>query len=120
MFGENLAAGYGVAGRANDGIGVLADSSNGTALQANGMVRFSRSGVATVLAGRRSVQVSLGGLTPGWTFVLATIQANVAKLYVRASGMAGTPTDPDISVRGVSPDVFHTVSASTGDGSVSR
>jgi hypothetical protein len=83
VFGENLAGGYGVAGRANSGVGVLADSSNGTALQANGTVRFSRSGVATVLAAHNSVQVSLGGLTPGSTFVLATIQANIAKLYIR-------------------------------------
>jgi hypothetical protein len=82
VYGQNDSTGYGVAGRANDGVGVLADSANGTALQANGKVSLSRSGVATVLANHNSVQVTQGGLTAGTTIVVATLQAHVANLYI--------------------------------------
>ena len=52
-------------------------------VEADLVTELHRRGVATVLAAHNSVQVSLGGLTPGSTFVLATIQANIAKLYIR-------------------------------------
>ncbi len=44
----------------------------------------------------------------------------LAKLYVRASGMAGTATVRPSSARGVSRTVFQPASESTGCGSVSR
>ena len=46
VYGQNDSTGYGVAGRANDGTGVFAESTNGTALVVNGNALFSRSGVA--------------------------------------------------------------------------
>ncbi len=42
VYGENDSTGYGVAGRSNNGTGVLADSSNGWALNANGNATQAR------------------------------------------------------------------------------
>src|SRR5690349_120884 len=44
----------------------------------------------------------------------------LANRYVLAFEIAGTPTAPEISARGVSDVVFHAASASTGRGKVSR
>jgi len=77
------------------GVGVLAqNSAGGKALQVAGVAAFSRSGVATVLAGRSQVTHHLA-LTSS-SFVLATIQGNVTDLYVRgvttAAGSHGSFT----------------------------
>ena len=57
VYGENNVKGFGVAGRANNGVGMLGDSSNGWAMRANG-----------------NVQQSLGG--NGWVKAMALINAN--------------------------------------------
>jgi len=64
------------------GVGVLAENdSGGQALKVKGIAAFSRSGVATVAAGRSAVSHRLP-LTSA-SFVLATIQGNIKDLYVR-------------------------------------
>jgi hypothetical protein len=64
------------------GTGVLAENTfGGPALKVNGVAAFSRSGVATVLAGRSTVSQSLR--LSSSSFVLATIQGNVAGLAVQ-------------------------------------
>lgn len=73
------------------GVGVLAENGgDGPALKVNGVAAFSRSGVATVPAGRSEVghRLSLSSAS----VVLATIQGNVKDLYVRGVTVAaGTP-----------------------------
>lgn len=67
---------------ASHGTGVIAQNfAGGKALQVDGVAVFSRSGVATVAAGRSQVTHRLP-LTSA-SFVLATIQGNVTGLYVR-------------------------------------
>ena len=51
----------------------MAESSSGTALSVQGVVSFSRSGVATVPAGKLTLQVDVDGLTTS-SLVLATLQ----------------------------------------------
>jgi hypothetical protein len=82
VYGENNANGAGVYGSAPNGTGVLADSVNGTALSVRGTATFTRSGIATVSATKASVKVSGISLSPA-SFVLATIQGNVAGTWVR-------------------------------------
>jgi hypothetical protein len=82
VYGQNDGSGYGVAGRADNGTGVLADSANGTALTVNGVATFSRSGIATVLATTRKVNVTNIALSPS-SLVVATIQGNVAGTWVQ-------------------------------------
>jgi hypothetical protein len=73
------------------GTGVLAENlSGGRALKVNGEAAFSRSGVATVLAGRSTVSQSLR--LGSSSFVLATIQASVPGLYVQ--GVTIVPGSP--------------------------
>jgi hypothetical protein len=50
VYGQNDSTGYGVAGRANNGTGVLGDSSNGWAINASGNATQSRSGGGFVKA----------------------------------------------------------------------
>ena len=50
VYGQNDATGYGVAGRATNGTGVLADSANGWALKASGNATQSRAGSGFVKA----------------------------------------------------------------------
>jgi hypothetical protein len=73
VYGQNNATGYGVAGRAWGGTGVLADSANGTALKVSGRAKFSTAGTAVVASGQKKVTVTLAGVTPT-DFVLATVQ----------------------------------------------
>jgi hypothetical protein len=85
---------FGVAGT-QQGVGVLAQNNGGgPALKVEGVAAFSRSGVATVPAGKSQVSQSLP-LTSA-SFVLATIQGNVTGLYVRgvtiATGASGSFT----------------------------
>jgi hypothetical protein len=82
VYGQNDGSGYGVAGRAANGIGVLADSANGTALAVTGTATFSRSGIATVQATKSKVKVSNVVLTSS-SLVLATIQGNIAGTWVQ-------------------------------------
>ena len=73
VYGLNDGTGNGVAGRADTGTGVLAASTNGTALKVSGKARFSRSGVVTITAGTDSVSVSLAKVTAS-SMILATAQ----------------------------------------------
>jgi hypothetical protein len=82
VYGLNDSNGFGVAGRANNGTGVLADSQNGYALQAFGKIHLNRAGINTIPANRSYVQVALSGLQPGGTFVIATLQGHVSKVWV--------------------------------------
>ena len=66
--------GIGVHGDSTSGTGVSASSSAGTALLVEGIARFSRSGVATVPAGRSQVTVTLAGVS-AQSMVLATKQS---------------------------------------------
>lgn len=64
---------WGVSGSSDQGIGVLAISTKGTALSVAGPASFSTSGVATVTSGATEVTVSAQGVTAG-SIVLATPQ----------------------------------------------
>ena len=75
-------AGQGVRGEAEDGVGVVATATTGTALEVDGKVTFSRSGRASVPAGKSYVDVVVpGGLLASANF-LATIQGFRAGVYV--------------------------------------
>jgi hypothetical protein len=82
VYGQNDNAGYGVAGRAANGTGVLADSANGTALNVSGVLVASRSGLATVATGQIYKQVSLTKLS-ATTFIVATVQGATAGVWVQ-------------------------------------
>ncbi|MDP9331244.1 MAG: hypothetical protein M3P11_11475 [Actinomycetota bacterium] len=74
---------YGVRGSAPTGTGVLADSSSGTALRVSGKAIFSRSGIVSVPAGAKSVQVTMSGVTTT-SMILATVQQSGA-FYVKSA-----------------------------------
>lgn len=84
VYGENDGAGFGVAGRAKNGTGVLADSQDGAALSIQGKLVFNRSGAATVKAGKKSVRVSAANLTAS-TFFLATVQGSPHGVWVQST-----------------------------------
>ena len=80
VMGDNTGMGAGVTGSgpnrgvhglSSTGVGVLAEGA--TALQVNGPAVFQRSGLATVLAGSKSVQVT-GVSLAAESLVLATVQ----------------------------------------------
>jgi len=77
VFGENTATtgggGAGVVGVAQHNTGVQAISSNGTALEVDGVASFTRSGKATVPAGSAKVTVQNVKLSKG-SMILATVQ----------------------------------------------
>jgi hypothetical protein len=76
-------SGSGVHGSATDtsGVGVLADGAS-VGLKVNGAAVFSRSGKLTISMGSSSSKVKPINLTSS-SLVLATIQGNVAGVYVR-------------------------------------
>jgi hypothetical protein len=73
VYGLANAAGVGVFGDTTGGTGVLARSTNGTALDVRGKVSFSRSGLVTVTGGAASKKVTLAGITSA-SMILATAQ----------------------------------------------
>jgi hypothetical protein len=75
-------AGTGVQGGAVDGIGVLATTVTGTALAVNGKATFSRSGRASVPAGKSHVDVDIPGGLLASANILATIQGFRSGVYV--------------------------------------
>jgi hypothetical protein len=82
VYGQNDGTGFGVASRANSGTGVLAESTNGTALNVVGVAKFSRSGLAVAGAGQTARGVTGVSLTSS-SLVLTTIQGNnTANIYV--------------------------------------
>ena len=109
VYGQNDGIGYGVAGRittssgagvgdapnASGGVGVVASSAHGTALQVTGTAAFSRSGIATIAGTtttpKNSVVVTVpGGALTANSIVLATIQGNIAGVSVQ--GVVKGPT----------------------------
>lgn len=70
-----------VTGNSSAGIGVLAESSTGTALKVVGRLELTRSGIAVVPTRGRSVTVRLAGVTSA-SIVVATIQTNAGTLAV--------------------------------------
>jgi hypothetical protein len=88
VYGQNDGTGYGVAGRAAGGTGVLADSANGTALQVTGRSKFSTAGTAVIASGQKKVTVTLVGVT-ATDFVLATVQGSGAFFVKNASAGSG-------------------------------
>jgi hypothetical protein len=88
VYGQNDNTGYGVAGRAAGGTGVLADSASGTALKVTGRTKFSTSGTAVIASGQKKVTVTLAGVTTS-DFVLATVQGSGAFFVKNASAGSG-------------------------------
>ncbi len=83
VYGLANAAGVGVFGDTTGGTGVLARSTNGTALDVRGKATFSRSGLVTIAAGTASKKVTLAGVTPA-SMILATAQQD-ATVSVRSA-----------------------------------
>jgi hypothetical protein len=69
------ASGHGIHGSALDGIGILATSSTGTALQVDGPVVFRTAGLATIRAGAINCLVRPGINITSRSKVLATLQS---------------------------------------------
>jgi hypothetical protein len=82
VYGHNLGTGNGVAGRADTGTGVLAASTNGTALSVQGTFVAQRSGLATVATGQIYKQVSLTRLSAS-SFIVATVQGATVGVWVQ-------------------------------------
>lgn len=73
----------------NDGccdIAISADGADGTALRTVGKVQFTdRSGKVTIPAGQVSTKVSLQNPIDASSFLIATVQQNIAGIYVRGA-----------------------------------
>jgi hypothetical protein len=101
VWGHNTGGGYGVSGstdgagtagvwgsNSGSGAGVRASSASGHALEVLGLVHLSRSVKATVGAGKKSVTVSLAGVTPS-SMVFANLAKSVSGRAV-AAAVAGS------------------------------
>jgi hypothetical protein len=69
------------ASNGGSGPAVRASNPSGVALQVNGITQFSRSGLATIGAGRKQVVVTLANVSPS-SIVLATLQNVVPNVLV--------------------------------------
>jgi hypothetical protein len=80
------ATGIGLLGQTNTGVGVRAYSgtSTGMALRVSGKAAFDRSGKLTITAGHSSITLTGIPLTSA-SFILATVQTNVAGLSIQAA-----------------------------------
>src|SRR6185437_4791144 len=116
VYGAGRAGGAGVAGTSetgpglygesggSGGVGVEAHNPKGVALAVEGKAKFARSGVLVIKAGKASVGKSLTVGSQG--LVLATIQGNVAGVYVQGVTRAAnsftihlnTKTPKDVAV----------------------
>jgi len=85
VYGENIGTGFGVAGRANNGVGVLADSLNGAALRVNGKAEFSRSGNTVTITYPAKSKTVTGLSLSSNSIVFATLQRYLAGVYVVAA-----------------------------------
>jgi hypothetical protein len=86
VYGHALENGAGVFGDTTDGVGVQARSTNGQALRVLGRAEFSNAGTTIVPASKSSVKVTGVQLTNS-SFVIATLQGNVAGTWVRGVNM---------------------------------
>ena len=84
VYGEATGTGVGVFGDTTNGTGVIARSTNGTALNVNGKAHFSRSGKRTIPAGASSAVVTLAGVT-ATSMVQATLQKHAAGFTVESA-----------------------------------
>ena len=82
VYGEATGSGVAVNGDTVNGIGVRANSTNGTALAVLGRARFSNSGKVSFVQGQ-SLHTVHGYPVEADTIVVATIQGNVAGTWVR-------------------------------------
>jgi hypothetical protein len=90
-FGEGATGVHGN-GTSATGVGILAENTaGGTALHVNGTASFTRSGTVTVSPGHSSTTNTGIALTSA-SLVLATIQGNVAGLYVQGVTMVAGPS----------------------------
>jgi hypothetical protein len=80
----------GVYGESDTGTGVAATSLAGDALRVVGRVAFSTSGLTTVAANKKSVKVTLAGVTIA-SLVIATLQTPAGAIGV-ANAVPGTGT----------------------------
>jgi hypothetical protein len=71
----------GLYGLSDKGTGVLAKSTSGDALKVVGKVAFSRSGLVTVAAKKKSVKVTLAGVATS-SMILATLQSDAGEVAV--------------------------------------
>jgi hypothetical protein len=83
VLGQATGHGKGVIGKSPEGIGVLANSTGGIAIDVVGKARFSRSGTTTVPAGHAHATVTLAGVNPS-SLVLATLQSLVGDVAIAA------------------------------------
>ena len=83
MWGNNSGAGVGVQATSVTGIGISAASKSGIALDVVGKARFSRSGKAVITTGKKSVKVTLAGVSTS-SLVFANLATNAAGKYVAA------------------------------------
>jgi hypothetical protein len=81
VIGQGTKGATGVEGESDTGTGVLAKSTSGDALKVVGKVAFSRSGLATVAAGKKSVPVTLAGVTTS-SLIIATLQTAAGAIAV--------------------------------------
>jgi hypothetical protein len=83
VYGEATGPGVGVYGDTTNGTGVIARSTNGTALSVVGKAKFNRSGTIIIPAGAASSTVTMAGVTNA-SMVLATSQ-RAAKVFVKSA-----------------------------------
>lgn len=91
-LGENTADGIGVWARSQGGVGLYADAINldtAVAIKTRGITQFSRSGKATIRAGRASFTKTGIRIDPG-SLVLATLQQDRSGVYVRSAAPNAT------------------------------
>lgn len=83
VYGLAKANGVGVFGDTTSGTGVIARSTNGTALDVRGKATFSRSGQVTIAVGTATKKITLARVTTT-SMILATAQQD-GTVYVRSA-----------------------------------
>jgi hypothetical protein len=96
VYGENTGGGFGTYGRSNSGgsavgvfgestagTGVKANSSSGVALEAQGRVKFSTSGLTSVAVGAKSKLISSGSTLSTTSKILCMLESNQAGLSIQ-------------------------------------
>ncbi len=94
IFGESQ-SGTGTVGHSLHGTGVKALTNDGTALEAQGRVKFSTSGLASVAVGTKSKVITPGTPISATTLILCTLESNQGGLSVQRvtkNTVAGTFT----------------------------
>ena len=84
-YATSATTAVGVRGESPEGTGILATSKTGTALRVTGKAKFSRSGRASVRAGRKYVDVTVPGGLASNSVVHATLQTYRAGVAIAAA-----------------------------------